>query len=457
MKYCRIIIFFLIANPLIFISQNYVNVEKTLNYDYISWTKDSKKELLCPVNGYFDQATFQPVFHLKLTQGEYQIKDFDFEERALTEKEKKTYKNLLFDSAYSITFRKQEQNNKLINQLFLLNCIRQAADQLYLLTDFKISLQKLPSSIPRTKSSSFTNQSVLSDGSSWFKLRNQQPGIYKIDYNFLINNSIIDGSIPSNNIHLFSNNVGLLNFINNGSRPDDLKQQSIFIYDGGDGVFSSGDYMLFYLNGPDKINWDGQNFYHTKHIYSDSAYCFLNISSSKNPELLDSVNNNNQIFDQTITKFRDFKYLNQDKINLLKSGSQWFGDVFDLTNVFTYPFSFNNCIDSSHIKLKLMSKSNYSSAYFYPSIFNENRSVTISSSGSSYYADVGKIAIEEFDVLNNPNMPYELRLEYSNNGAPSSKGYLDYIEINCTRQLTIDNQQFDFHLNDIGNQKRWQP
>ena len=63
---------------------------------------------------------------------------------------------------------------------------------MYLLTDFKISLQKLPSSIPITKSSSFINQSVLSDGSSWFKLRNQQPGIYKIDYNFLINNSIID-------------------------------------------------------------------------------------------------------------------------------------------------------------------------------------------------------------------------------------------------------------------------
>ena len=105
-------------------------------------------------------------------------------------------------------------------------------------------------------------------------------------------------------------------------------------------MFSSGDYILFYLNGPDKINWDGQNFYHTKHVYSDSAYCFLNISSSKNSELLDSVNDNNQIFDQTINKFRDFKFLNQDKINLLKSGSQWFGDVFDLTNVFHLPIFF---------------------------------------------------------------------------------------------------------------------
>ena len=96
-KYCRIIIFFLIANPLILISQNYFTIEKTLNYEYIGWTKDSKPELLCPENGYFDQTSYQPVFQLELTQGEYQIKDFVFEERALTEKEKITYKNLQYD------------------------------------------------------------------------------------------------------------------------------------------------------------------------------------------------------------------------------------------------------------------------------------------------------------------------------------------------------------------------
>jgi hypothetical protein len=450
-KYCRIFIFFLIVNPAIIITQYNVVLEKPINYNYISWIKGSKPELLCPTNGYVDQLSLQPVFQLKLSQGKYKTIDFEFEERELTKNEMLTYKNLIFDSTYSKTFRKQEQNNKTVNQILLLNCIRKVGDELFLITNFKLSLQKRSNKSSLKKSSSFITQSVLNDGSNWYKLSNKQPGIYKIDYNFLITNSIIDGNIPSNNIHLFSNNTGLLSVINNNTRPDDLKQQSIFIYDGGDGVFSTGDYVLFQLNGPDKINWNGQNFYHTKHTYSDSAYCFLNISPNRNPALLDTVNENNENFDQTITKFRDFKYLNQDKINLLKSGSQWFGDVFDLTNVFNYPFSFNNCVDSSHIKLRLMSKSNYSSAYFYPSIFNETRSVTISSSGSSYYADVGKIAIDEFDVENIPNLPYELRLEYSNNGAPSSKGYLDYLEINCTRQLIIDNTQFNFRLNNPGN------
>ena len=98
-----------------------------------------------------------------------------------------------------------------------------------------------------------------------------------------------------------------------------------------------------------------------------------------------------------------------------------------------------------------MSKSNYSTAYFYPLIFGESRIVPINSTGTSYYSDVGRVVVEEFDVLNNPNVPYELTLEYSNNGAPSSKGYLDYIEINCDRLLVRDNQEFSFNVLSSGS------
>ena len=109
----------------------------------------------------------------------------------------------------------------------------------------------------RFKNSTFVNQSVLNNGVNWFKLSNYEPGVYKIDYNYLVSNSIINAEIPSSSIHLFSNNKGLLNTVNDASRPDDLEQQSIFVFDGGDGLFSQGDYILFYLNGPDRINYDG--------------------------------------------------------------------------------------------------------------------------------------------------------------------------------------------------------
>ena len=446
MNYCKVIIFSFVFFATNCFSQKSIIVQKQIEYHVVKWTDNSDVKFLCPENGYFDQITFNPVFQHKLPFAEYEITGFEFDERPLSYNEKQAYSNVSFPKNYLASFRLQEQNAVIKNNLLLVNCIRNSNGELYLLTNFKAQIVKKTNFLRRFKNSTFKNQSVLNSGTNWYKLSNLESGVYKIDYNYLISNSIISSEIPSKSIHLFANNKGLLNPINDDFRVDDLEQQSVFVFDGGDGLFSQGDYILFYLNSSDRINFDGQNFNHTKHIYSDSAYCFLNIDNSTMPNNLDSLNNLNQSFIQTITKFKDFNYLDDDNLNLLKSGSQWFGDVFDLTNIYIYPFPFNHCIDSSHIKLKLMSKSNYSTANFYPSIFGENRSVPINSTGSSYYADVGRVIVEEFDVLNNPNVPYELTLEYSKNGAPSSKGYLDYIEINCDRQLVKDNQQFHFNI-----------
>ena len=450
-NYCKVVIFSFVFLAINCFSQKSISVQKQIEYQIVKWNDNSDIKFLCPENGYFDQLSFQAVFQYKLPFADYEITSFEFHERPLTYNEKKAYSNVSFADNYLTSFRKQEQNATLKNNLLIVNCIRNSNGELYLLTDFKAQIVKKTNLLKRFKNSTFASQSVLNNGANWFKLSNFESGVYKIDYNYMITNSIISSEIPSNSIHLFSNNKGLLSPVNDDSRPDDLEQQSIFVFDGGDGLFSQGDYILFYLDGPDRINFDGQNFNHTKHIYSDSAYCFLNIDNSRLPNNLDSINNLNQTFNQTITKFKDFNYKNEDKLNLLKSGSQWFGDVFDLTNIYTYSFPFNFCTDSSHIKLNLMSKSNYSTAYFYPLIFGESRIVPINSTGSSYYSDVGRVVVEEFDVLNNPNVPYELTLEYSNNGAPSSKGYLDYIEINCDRLLVIDNQEFSFNVLSSGS------
>ncbi|MEK9619165.1 MAG: hypothetical protein VW078_03595 [Flavobacteriales bacterium] len=361
-NYCKVVIFSFVFLAINCFSQKSISVQKQIEYHIVKWNDNSDVKFLCPENGYFDQLSFQAVFQYKLPFADYEITSFEFHERPLSYNEKKAYSNVFFADNYLTSFRKQEQNATLKNNLLLINCIRNSNGELYLLTDFKVQIVKKTNLLNRFKNSTFASQSVLNNGSNWFKLSNFESGVYKIDYNYMVTNSIISSEIPSNSIHLFSNNKGLLSPINDDSRPDDLEQQSIFVFDDGDGLFSQGDYILFYLNGPDRINFDGQNFNHTKHIYSDSAYCFLNIDNSRVPNNLDSVNNLSQTSNQTITKFKDFNYLNEDKLNLLKSGSQWFGDVFDLTNIYTYSFPFNFCTDSSHIKLKLMSKSNYSTS-----------------------------------------------------------------------------------------------
>ena len=272
MNYCKVIIFSFVLFATNCFSQKSITVQKQIEYQIVKWAHNSDNKFLCPENGYFDQLTFQAVFQHKLPFAEYEIISFDFNERPLTLNERKAYSNVSYPEKYLPSFRKQEQNANLKNSLLLINCIRNSNGELYLMTDFQAQIVKKTNFLNRFQNSAFTNQSVLNNGANWFKLRNFESGVYKIDFNYLISNSIISAEIPSNSIHLFSNNKGLLSPANDDSRPDDLEQQSIFVFDGGDGLFSQGDYILFYLNGPDRINFDGQNFNHTKNIYSDSAY-----------------------------------------------------------------------------------------------------------------------------------------------------------------------------------------
>ena len=44
---------------------------------------------------------------------------------------------------------------------------------------------------------------------------------------------------------------------NSKQRTDDLIENAIFISGGNDNSFDPGDYILFYAEGPDRINADG--------------------------------------------------------------------------------------------------------------------------------------------------------------------------------------------------------
>ena len=69
----------------------------------------------------------------------------------------------------------------------------------------------------------------------------------------------------------------MLSTINGAFRGDDLSMIRIHVEDGGDNVFSSGDYVLFYGQGPHQKNFDGSKFTHNSHLYCDSSYYFVNL------------------------------------------------------------------------------------------------------------------------------------------------------------------------------------
>ena len=429
-------------------SQQIINFSSVVHYQKYADNLNSDFQFY-PEKGFKDPSTNQMYFQSEFDFGSYEILSFEFKEEPV-EVNSKTYNSFDYDENYQISFINQEENNKIKKTQLLLSCIRTVDGKNYRVTQFNASVKKTQPTQRRKKSSEFASQSILSNGWNWFKLGIYHSGLYKIDYSYLVNHGIINGPIPSSQLHLFSNNQGLLNTENGTYRPDDLIQQTLHIVDGNDGSFSSGDYILFYHHGSDRIEKVNSKFRHINHLYSDSSYCFFGIGTGAT-NLIDSVNNLNQNYNQEINEFWDFEYINEDKLNLLKSGAIWLGDVYDLTNQYTYDFPFSNLGDSSFLKLRVVSKSSSTPASFNLSLFGQNRTITINGSGSSYLSDAGRAAVVEYPFVNNINSNYQIDLTYNNNGSPSAKGYLDYIEVNCKRQLIVDNSSFDFKLSSINS------
>ena len=124
--------------------------------------------------------------------------------------------------------------------------------------------------------------SVLSSG-DWYTISTSINGIYKINYNDLLNLGITQENINIDNIHIYGNGGGMLPHLNSDFRHEDLVENSIQIYDdNNNGIFEQNDYLLFYGQSPNTWFYDitSGNYSFNQHLYSDEVYYFLNISSS---------------------------------------------------------------------------------------------------------------------------------------------------------------------------------
>ena len=169
--------------------------------------------------------------------------------------------------------------------------------------------------------------SVLSSG-NWYKIAIKDPGVYKIDLNFLNRLGINTSNIASNSVRLYGNGGQMLPEANATQRIDDLQENAIMVVDGGDGILNGTDYILFYANGPDQWIKDSANsrFIHNKSLYSDSAYYFLTIGGT-GKRIQNSSNNLSP--NLTINSFSERYFHELDTVNFLSSGKEWYGEEFE--------------------------------------------------------------------------------------------------------------------------------
>jgi hypothetical protein len=281
----------------------------------------------------------------------------------------------------------------------------------------------------------YANNSVLANG-NWYRIKISQNGVYRITYDQLREMGI---GRPED-VRVFGNDAGMLSMRNDGTAPDDLLENDILYRD---------DAILFYAEGPDQ--WDFSEtekaFRHRDHLYSDGVYYYF---SSDFDSGFDNVIQNAQAAtstpDYTVDYFHDYKRINEDKVNIAKTGRRFYGDLFDVTLSRNYRFDFLNLRTDKPVKLSVaVAAAAGSVSEFSISAGSFSGSISVAALASYYDARRSEKQFEFFPAQGNE---IDLNLSYRQI-LPSWQGRLDYIELNAARRLEWTGGQMRFRNMDF--------
>ncbi len=290
--------------------------------------------------------------------------------------------------------------------------------------------------------------SVLSSG-SWYQIAVSNSGIFKLDYSFLKSIGLNPDLIDPRYIRIHGNGGGVLPQANNALRADDLLENAIYIEGENDGNFGSGDYILFYGQGPDRWDYNSTEniFNHVKNIYSDKSYYFITVGSALGARVQNQPDLGGG--GQTVYHFDEHIFHENDMFNILSSGREWYGEQFSDVLSATFSFNSSGIVPSSDIKLtsavvgRSVSSTSFSVSVNGTSIGNQSIS---SSNGSTYDAKGAKnrtIFTQNSGTFGNP-ATLNIGLTYHKGSSFASIGHLDYLELNFRRNLALYGTQTSF-------------
>jgi hypothetical protein len=302
---------------------------------------------------------------------------------------------------------------------------------------------------PKSSPHSWASQSVLATG-KWYKIAVKEDGLYKLDYQFLKQLGFDMSILDPRQIRLFGNGIGMLPEANSAWRPDDLVENAIEVIGEADGVFHPSDYVLFYGRSPDRwtFNSSTARYSHQKHLYHDYNYYFITADYPHGtPKRIVSMPSlPPQPNDFIVTAVDHLAFHHNNLKNFIKSGRHFYGETFDINLTQKFAFNVPNLVMTEPVwyNVVVMARSIFPSTF---TIRNEGQVICtalMAAISTGPYADYGTLK-DCKGTFQPSGSPLVFELTYSfNPAAPSSIGYLDFIEINARRQLTVQSTAYTF-------------
>lgn len=288
---------------------------------------------------------------------------------------------------------------------------------------------------------SYAEESVLREGNV-VKIRVKETGIHAVTYDELKKWGLQPDQVRVLGYggNMLSENI-LLN------KWDDVPSVAFYMHKGADGVFNSGDYILFYARGA--IGWEftGKRWLHTRNPYSDYGYYFLSDAAGEQrlitqTEALDGTTALDVDWFTDCLLYEKELYNLIDKKGVSGGGRNFYGEVMQVgNNTLTIPFDTENvrtdkqmvcfaevAVGSSERASVVMTVGNKSVTRYYNLI-----------EVSDFYT---KAKVDSIQLTTTPTTTgkQQVNLEFVN-PVQFAMGYLDYIELNVPSELKMRGAQ----------------
>jgi len=356
----------------------------------------------------------------------------------------------------------ERDRNKFSGKISFVPIIK-SGDRYERLTAVQLRVVHMPSAEIAWRGPTNTEVSALSDGDI-YQFTVVDRGLYRLSYDFLKNSLKIANldNIDPRTIKVYGNGAGMVPAFSEDDRQDDLVENHIQVVGEEDGKFNTGDYILLYSEGLDKWRYDATagEFVMEKHLYDTQKSYFLKISAGNGLRVASQNSLSSTAY--TATSFDDYARLEEDKRNLLHewtnetqgSGQKWYGDKLMVSRELKYDklFSFPNLDVATPVKIKaeMAIRAKTSSRFtlslngqsFQSASVNSVPSFTGINFNLNRYANIATInttasfSQSDFDVL--------VSYPHPQNTDDQSEAWLDYIQLNVRRALSMSGNQLLF-------------
>lgn len=307
-------------------------------------------------------------------------------------------------------------------------------DTIFKLSSFELVINKgvQQKRLNAPAASTYANSSVLSKG-TFFKVRITESGMYRLSYEDLR----AKGIDPSN-VRVFGYGGTVLDEDFSKYKPDDLPE--IPAYDNGNSI-------LFYAQGINKWTYNKTTdmFFHQSNSYSKYGYYFVTSSNVGEKRRIAEKATVDGTVTKEVTTFLDYQLHEKDSINIINSGKEFYGEMFNSNSSRNFRFNFPNICktpeDSVKIRIEAITTNE---ATYSLKLGNLSKTMSIKKPTADYERASSKTEYFKFSPTSDN---IALKLNYSGVGT----GYLNFIEVSACRELVMSGHAMFF--NNAGNTK----